>query len=1022
MGKFNPNEIVFERPKTKFNPNEIVMDEEFSKDNNGFDISTARPIEDAKENSLDVGLASNIKPNNDKVLRSAKYGFEKSSSDVTAINQMLNAKYPNPEPYKKYTVGKQNFWMPTGGNPLSVDNLGGVSEEFALKANQEAKKFAAIPTYEERRAYLQKEKIKNVEEKYSDLTKEQKNSGAALAGSIGKALFTPTTLIGGPAWKGPNITKKIFQFGGIGAFWGAEYSAITQAAETGTIDPKILARDTGYGTFGGAGIRASGPVISKAYKGTKILSEKVTPNKILDKRANKLIKDVELETAKLSIENKSASDIPKLVKEKLKITDEDFSKASNRVTKNNPGTKINLPNKMSVEHAKNIIKKNNDINSPGWVSNLIVPIHQRLKEVSPKLAARLRQFEFDISDETGRYMRAIQPFVKQIETGFFNIGGGRSKVSKAEKAKINKYLLNGNYDEVDNILKKYKGGSEALSKVRPVLDELFTRAKNAGLKIDFTKNYFPRLPIDSVKLRAAVRNVDLEEGNLLADEMRKAKLAVGKGNDVPQEVEAAIIRKRLDAIVNRRVGDGFANTKNRKLEEVYDEIVKFYDNPESALTEYIQNMVGLINKKKFFGNNADANEIMNIDSSKSIANLLANKTDGLDTMSQSQLDEITELLSARFSGGESPTGKATSLYKNIIYTTHLGNPYNALTQLGDLGVTAYMEGFFNSIAASLRVMFGNKKLDIRDMGIENWGAELGTSKGFFRALADSSFKAGFTWVDRFGKNTLINAAFNKVFKQVTAKGKKLEKNLAKLREEYGSTFGDDFDSFVNAVKKGDANDYNVKLYLFNRLSDAQPISLSEMPAAYLNNPKARFIYTLKSFALKQLNILRNDVLIEAKKPGAAAKLRAAKNLGVYTLLVTGGNTGIQQVKKLTVDRADTINPESITEDFANNILRQIFLSRYSLDRYKDTGNIVDLVNDTVLPPMDIFADTSKDIFELLKEIGVIDRKESEIWRTTPYRYKSLRYLPYVGRLGYDWLGGGNEAFRERQLKKAWSNE
>ena len=171
MGKFNPNEIVFERPKTKFNPNEIVMDEEFSKDNNGFDISTARPIEDAKENSLDVGLASNIKPNNDKVLRSAKYGFEKSSSDVTAINQMLNAKYPNPEPYKKYTVGKRNIWMATGGNPLSVDNLGGVSEEFALKANQEAKKFAAIPTYEERRAYLQKEKIKNVEEKYSDLTK-----------------------------------------------------------------------------------------------------------------------------------------------------------------------------------------------------------------------------------------------------------------------------------------------------------------------------------------------------------------------------------------------------------------------------------------------------------------------------------------------------------------------------------------------------------------------------------------------------------------------------------------------------------------------------------------------------------------------------------------------------------------------------------------------------------------------------------------------------------------------------------
>ena len=981
-------------------------------DEDGFPLElstqTSEPIK--KDSFMDVGLAGNIKPNDDQALRSAKYGFEKSLNDVTAINQMLNAKYPNSEPYKKYTVGKQNIWRATGGNPLSIDNLGGVSEEFALKANQEAKKFAAIPTYEERRAYLQKERIKNVEEKYSDLTEEQKNSGAALTGSIGKALFTPTTLLGGPAWKGPSITKKILQFGGIGAFWGAEYSALTQAAETGTIDPKILARDTAYGTVGGATIRAGAPIvgktISKSYKGLEKISNKVTPNKILDKRANKLMQKVELETAKLSLENKPASQIPKLVKEKLKISAEEFTDATKRVTENLK-KKIKLPNKMSITQAQNVIKKYNDINSPGWVSNLIVPIHQRLKEVAPKLAARLRQFEFDISNETGRYMRAIQPFVKQIETGFFNIGGGISKVSKAEKTKINKYLLNGNYDEVDNILKKYKGGSEALSKVRPVLDELFTRAKNAGIKIDFTKNYFPRLPIDSKKLRAAVRDVDLEEGNLLADEVRKAG-----GKNITPQAEAAIIRKRLSAIVNRRAGEGFSNLKSRRIEEVYDEILSFYDAPESALTEYIQNMVGLINKKKFFGNSSDANEIMTIDSNKSISNFLQNKVDGLETMSQNKLDEIEEILLARFNGGESATNKATSLYKNIIYSTHLGNPYNALTQFGDLGVTAYFEGFFNSIGQAL---FRKNKIDVRDLGIENWGAELGTSKGFFRSLADMSFKAGFTWVDRFGKNNLINAAFNKVSKQI-----KTPKGIAKLRKEYGDTFGDDFDNFVKAVEIGDANDYNVKLYMFNRLSDAQPISLSEMPAAYLNNPAGRFMYTLKSFALKQLNILRNDVLLEFKKPGAAAKLRAGKNLGAYTLLVTGGNTGIQQVKSIVLDRGEYITPESITGDFANNILRQIFLSRYALDRYKDTGDVFELVSGSIIPPFDIFKSLGVDFWEMLKEVGVIDKTQNEIWSDKSHKYKSLKYIPVPGRLGYDYLGGGNEAFREKKEKEAWS--
>ena len=981
-------------------------------DEYGFSLASPQTSNPAKKNLFSVvGLASDIKPNDDQVLKSSAYGFSRSLNDLTGIKQMLDARFPEEEPYVKRNIGGKDIWMAKGLG-LNFNELA-VPEEVALAANKKAKEIADLPTYEERRAKLEEGRVKNVEEKYSDLTEKQKNSPAALTGSIGKALFTPTTLIGGPLWKGPSITKKALQFGGIGALWGAEYSAITQAAETGTIDPKQLAVDTGYGFAGGAGVRIGAPIISKTigntYKGIKQLSEKVTPNKTLDKRAKKLIKKAEVETAKLSLENKPASEIPKLVKQNLRISDEEFTNAVARVSAAG-GRKINLPNKMSAEQARNTIKKYENTGTPGWVSNLIVPIHQRLKEVAPKLAARLRQFEFDISDETGRYMREIQPFVKQLETGFLNVGGimGRS-ITKAEKVKINKYLMNGKYDEVENILKKYKGGSEALNKVRPVLNELFSRAKAVGVKIDFTKNYFPRLPIDSQKLRAAVRDVDLEEGNLLADEIRKAG-----GKNITPQAEQAIIRKRLNAIINRRDGEGFSNLKSRRIEEVYDEILEFYDAPESALTEYIQNMVGLINKKKFFGNSADSNEIMAIDSNKSIANFLSNKTDGLDTLNQNQLDEIQDLLQARFNGGEQASDATTSLYKNIIYSTHLGNPYNALTQFGDLGVTAYMEGFWNSIGAA----FSNKyNLDVRKLGVENWGAELGTSKGFFRSLADMSFKSGFTWVDRFGKNTLINAAFRNVSKQV-----KTNKGLAKLRKEYGDTFGDDFDNFVEAVKRNDTDDYNVKLYMFNRLSDAQPISLSEMPAAYLNNPHGRFMYTLKSFALKQLNILRNDVLVEAKKPGAAAKLKAGKNLAAYTMLVTGGNTGIQQVKNIILDRADTITPESITGDFANNILRQLFLSRYALDRYKDSGDIVELVSGSVVPPFDIFKDMGVDFWEMLKVVGAIDRTESEMWNDTPHRYKSSRYIPGTGRLGYDYLGGGNQEFREKREKEMWSNE
>lgn len=957
-------------------------------------------VEDAPSSGAEWGFASNLAPNDNKALESFAYGFEKSGSDVNFIKQMLDAKFPEEEPYIKRNIGGKDVWMAKG---LGLNlNEPVVSEEVALAANKKAKEIADLPTYEERRAKLQENKLQDVEEKYSSLTQEQKESGAATAGGIAKIFTTPTTLVGGPIWKGPSLSKSVAKFSGVGGLWGAEYSILQQAAETGTIDPKKVALDTTIGAATGGAFRAGAPAIGKGlvqgYKGLKAINKSVTPNKVLTKRANKLVDKIELETALLSKQFPQATDIPQKVKANLKLSDAEFQDAMNRTDKI-----VSLPNKMDIKQANNVIAKHSKAGSRGWVNKMIVPIHQGLKEIAPKLAARLRQFEFDISDETGRYMRQIKPFIDEIETGFINIGGGITKISKAEKSKLNKHLMNGEYDLAKKILSKY-GKGDSLDNVRFVLDELYTRAKNAGVKIDFLANYFPRVAIDSKKLQAAVRNIDLEEGNLLSAELRAA------GKNITEEQEAAIIRKRLQAIMNRNEGSSTSNVKNRKIEEVYDELLTFYDSPESALTQYIQNMVGLINKKKFFGNAAEADEIMTINSDKSIVKLLQ-ESDGLETLNQNQLDDVAELLRARFVGGESATGAATSLYKNIIYSTHLGNPYNALTQMGDLGVSTYLEGFWNSIS---QAFFKKNKIDVKDLGIENWGAELGTSKGFFRALADKSFKVGFSWIDRFGKNNLINAAFNKVSKQI-----KTQKGLDKLRKEYGDTFGDDFDSFVDAVNRADYDDYNVKLYMFNRLSDAQPISLSEMPSGYLNNPRLRLMYTLKSFAIKQLNILRKDVLNEAKKPGAAAKLNAGKNLAMYTMLVSGANTGVQQVKNIVLGRDEYITPESISEDFANNILKQIFLSRYSLARFQESGKIADLIMDSALPPFDIINNLSEDIMELLKVIGVVDRDNPFKIGGEEYKWKSSKYLPFTGSLGYNFFGGGNEAFEKRKADELW---
>lgn len=64
---------------------------------------------------------------------------------------------------------------------------------------------------------------------------------------------------------------------------------------------------------------------------------------------------------------------------------------------------------------------------------------------------------------------------------------------------------------------------------------------------------------------------------------------------------------------------------------------------------------------------------------------------------------------------------------------------------------------------------------------------------------------------------------------------------------------------VNALKKNEVNDL-IKLILFHKVTQYQPITPSQMPRNYLVNPNARILYTLKTYQLKQIDVLRQEGL------------------------------------------------------------------------------------------------------------------------------------------------------------------
>ncbi len=85
-----------------------------------------------------------------------------------------------------------------------------------------------------------------------------------------------------------------------------------------------------------------------------------------------------------------------------------------------------------------------------------------------------------------------------------------------------------------------------------------------------------------------------------------------------------------------------------------------------------------------------------------------------------------------------------------------------------------------------------------------------------------------------------------------------------MQKKYGTVFGNEFGGLISDLQNGKITD-NVKYYLFSELSGVQPINLSQMPLKYLNMKGGRVLYALKSFTLKQLDLIRRTVIDEAAK-------------------------------------------------------------------------------------------------------------------------------------------------------------
>ena len=872
-------------------------------------------------------------------------------------------------------------------------------------------------TVDQRRERIQQVRQQELAQEYPELTRlaesGQSTGGAGFVGTVLGVLADPTTAL--------PVGQTYKAMAAIGAVISGGYEALRSLVEEGEVDLKSTAEYT----VGGAVIT---PAVMKLGRTVApIIAEKLSP------AANKL--KAKLNQKRTAKKSASAEETMDSINSKMMevraegmVDDEGLLLAASKrlgLTADevenaviNSNTKLDLP--WNLELDKIVLETQVALNSASAVKNgmankLIETTIRKVKQYSPVIANRLQRFEKDSSIKSQEMLQRIRPF--QIMFGKFSKDAqaeftkrlknrdwaGATKL--AEDSGITSVITRGGIPTgrtakgsviVDTGKKPYTmTAREIMKATKDTLDEMHMYADSGLGGVEYLAGHFPRGRIEREGLLQAFGN---QQSLMYRAALKKAAQKLAKPiDDLTEKQKDDVFDSLFDRPTGGAATGGFNSGKQRMLETLNDDLLQFYpDNAAQALESYINKTINHVEKYKFFkGSNAAAGSGEKFDISKSVGALTRQlQAEGKVV---GDADELIKMLNLRFNEGEKSPYRFMQELRSWSSSLLLGNPAAAFIQFADQLTNIYRYGGDGG-KAILQTILGKNVQNVDDFGLSNYIAtDLATVKGFSKSLQDTLFKySGFRAVDRFGKNSLIQGAWNKSTRLV-----KSEKGLKKFKEEWGETVGDEFDSLVNDLKAGKVTE-NTKLLLWNELSGSQPISLSDMPQMYLENPNGRIFYQLRSFTLKQIQLLQDSVIDEAIKGNYK---QAGKNAVAYTVIIGGGQSVVQEARNAIKGRGFDL--DRIPEHTSNYMMSMMGSSNFGKEQFADL-RFRDVTVGMASPAVLAVADFAEDSANIIKELTVDGYDWSELDK------KNFRRFPGLGDMFYNFFGGGIEDFLERE--------
>jgi len=769
--------------------------------------------------------------------------------------------------------------------------------------------------------------------------------------------------------------KSLAQAGAIGAGYGAAFGGLSYVDEGET-----RLRNMMFGAIGGGTLTPAAVAIGKGLSGviSKEVSKK-TANNILDIFEHSYNQSVATGGQPRAVASElsntlglTSDDLTKLAsiagrKPKLAMTPSKATELLQSVEKT-PGVVSSavdwiIPQKIQ-DAAKSVFGPLADnMSSFGkTVTYLMKPSIDRIRDISPPV-----------------YRRMVQNMQESFAKGHVYYGntdnlftGIEKQLGKEKLAQFKSLLFRADETGVLKFIKDnpVEGLGESWVKSRQMYKDIAKQMRDVGIKFTERDFYFPRIVKDK---RGLFNALGKEERSILEQKIIEATKK--KGSPLTELEESKIINWHVFG--EPPVARNLSHAYDRKMEGVAEKFQKFYADPIEAAHTYVRNTLDEIAFRKMVKIPGEITE----DSFTSAVNNFIK----LHVQDQDKIKELSSLLKSVFYYSRSSSPQWVRQYKNFTHATLLGNPYAAMTQLKDFGLTATKFTVRDTISSIFNRKLGAKEWGIVDSIAEEFVGSGGTSK----KIADSLMKAsGMTFTDRLGKNSYINTAFTTYSRLArTPKGKQ------QILKEWSDVFGKDIYQVIKDLAERKLTT-DTKTLVFAEVADIYPIGAVTMPQAYADNPTGRIMYTLASYQVKYLNFLHKNIM---KAWTTGNKAHAINTLTKLILVYGSLGVGVDAVKNVFKGRK--VAPEDLV---ATNMFQILGMNRYTMDKawYSPASTMIS----SILPPV-------SQIDNLVRPAMQAINPNSEVTETS--LRAAVSQIPYIGNIIANWMLGGAEEYNAK---------